>query len=253
MTKKRNGTARGGGRGGNSAGSHGGGSTIVVNTMAPLEMFRRFIVEAARGSVPEPYRRRKDVFPCSYGGGEGVGGQGGGQRQRRQQKQRRNASRILVDSEGDDGYVVDAAGRPVVRAGVGLLQVPPGGRVKKIDYTSSSGRTSLTWRLDPDHAQRRLGRVSGTASKWSLQHLGVAGVVTAKWAVGQRPIMAAKRARAEAGWPATPDLRSMGYNRRERQIAERRDLDSGVRQRFPTGYEKDDRKEPPVGGMQGGP
>lgn len=228
--------------GGGGRGARGGGQATVVNTMAPLEMFRRFIVEAARESVPEPYRRRMDVFPCSYGGG-GSGGQ---------RRRRRSASKILVDSEGDDGYVVDAAGRPVVRAGVGLLQVPPGGRVKKIDYTSSSGRTSLTWRLDPDHAQRRLGRVSGTASKWSLQHLGVAGVVTAKWAVGQRSIMDAKRVRAEAGWPATPDLRTMGLNRRERRIAERRDLDSGVRQRFPTGYEKDDRKEPPVGGLRGG-
>ena len=229
MTKRR----RGGGRG--SGGGQGGGQTVVVDTMAPLEMFRRFIVETVRGSVPEPYRRRKDVFPCSYNSSA------------------RNGSRILVDAEGDDGYVVDIAGRPVIRAGVGLLQVPPGGRVKKIDYASSSGRTSLAWRLDPDHARRRLGRVSGTASKWSLQYLGVAGVITTEWAVGQQAIMAAKRARAGAGWPATPDLRSMGHNRRDRRIAERRDLDSGARQRFPMGYEADRREEPPVAGVPGGP
>ena len=230
MTKRRRGDGRGSG-----GGQGGGRAVVVVDTMAPLEMFRRFVVEAARGSVPEPYRRRKDVFPCSYRGGAG------------------NGSRILVDAEGDEGYVKDAAGNTVVRAGIGLLRVPPGGRVKKIDYSSSSGRTSLAWRLDPDHARRRLGRVSGTASKWSLQYLGMAGVITTEWAVGQQAIMAAKRARAEAGWPATPDLRSMGHNRRDRRIAERRDLDSGARQRFPTGYEKDRRREPPVAGVPGAP
>ena len=197
----------------------------VVDTMAPLEMFRRFLVHAARENVAEAYRRRKDVFPCSYGGG------GGGNRGR---------ARIMVDADGDAEYVADALGRPVVRSGVGLLCVPPGGRVRRIDYASSSGRTSLTWRWDPDQAYRRLGRVNGVATNWSLEYLGVAGVVTPKWAVGQGPVMRAKRARAEAAWPATPDLRSMGFSRSDRRIAERRDLDGGARLRFPTGYEDAD-------------
>lgn len=120
--------------------------------------------------------------------------------------------------------------------------MPPGGRVRKIDYTSSSGGTYLTWRWDPDHAYRRLGRVSGVATNWSLEYLGVAGVVTPEWAVGQAPILRAKRERAAKSWPAAPDLRTMGYSRRERRIAERRDLDSGAIQRFPTGYEEDNGK-----------
>ena len=225
---------RRGGGGGRSG--RGAGTATVVDTMAPLEMFRRFLVRAARGNVAEAYRRRRDVFPCSYGtgGADGGGGavkSGGGGRER-----------IMVDADGDSQYVVDAIGRPVVRSGVGLLRVPPGGRVRKIDYRSSSGRTSLTWRWDPDNAYRRLGRVNGVVTNWSLEYLGVAGVVTPEWAAGQGPIMRAKRARAEAAWPATPDLRTMGFNRRDRRIAERRDLDSGARLRFPTGYEDDGKK-----------
>ena len=220
----------GGGRGRGARGrGRSEGRITVVDTMAPLEMFRRFLVHAARGNVAEAYRRRKDVFPCSYEQGANAG-KGGGRRCR---------ARIMVDADGDGGYVVDAIGRPVVRSGVGLFRVPPGGRVRRIDYASSSGRTSLAWRWDPDQAYRRLGRVSGVVTNWSLEYLGVAGVVTPEWAVGQGPVMRAKRARAEAAWPAAPDLRTMGFNRRDRRIAERRDLDSGARLRFPTGYEDD--------------
>ena len=239
--KKR--AARGGG-------GRGTTSVVVVDTTAPLEMFRRFLVHAARGNVAAAYRRRRDVFPCSYGapgGGEGGGGErgsgsggrGGG---------RRTRARILVDADGDAGYVMDAVGHPIVRSGVGLLLVPPGGKVRKIDYRSASGGTSLTWRWDPDHAYRRLGRVSGTATNWSLEYLGVAGVVTPKWAAGQGPIMRAKSERAAMSWPASPDLRTMGFNRRDRRVAERRDLESGALFWFPTGYEDDgSRKREPDG------
>ena len=230
-----NGGRRGGGRRG-AAGA--AGAVVVIDTMAPLEMFRRFLVLAAKQNVAVAYRRRRDVFPCSYGSREdGGGGQNGGRG-----RGRRTRFRILVDSDGDYEYVMDAVGHPVVRSGIGLLHVPPGGRVRKIDYTSSSGGTYLTWRWDPDHAYRRLGRVSGVATNWSLQYLGVAGVVTPEWAVGQAPILRAKRERAAKSWPAAPDLRTMGYSRRERRIAERRDLDSGAIQRFPTGYEEDNGK-----------
>ena len=210
--------------------------------MAPLEMFRRFLVHAAKHNVAEAYRRRKDVFPCSYGapGGDDGGGRG--------RTRRRTRARILVDADGDDGYVMDAVGNPIVRSGVGLLLVPPGGRVRKIDYRSASGETSLTWRWDPDHAYRRLGRVNGTATNWSLEYLGVAGVVTPKWAAGQGPIMRAKRERAAGSWPAAPDLRTMGFSRRDRRVAERRDLESGAKLWFPTGYEEDgSRKREPDG------
>ena len=230
------GAARGRGRG------HGAASVVVVDTMAPLEMFRRFLVHAAKGNVAEAYRRRKDVFPCSYGapGGDEGGGRG--------RTRRRTRARILVDADGDDGYVMDAVGNPIVRSGVGLLLVPPGGRVRKIDYRSASGETSLTWRWDPDHAYRRLGRVNGTATNWSLEYLGVAGVVTPKWAAGQGPIMRAKRERAAGSWPAAPDLRTMGFSRRDRRVAERRDLESGAKLWFPTGYEEDgSRKREPDG------
>ena len=226
-----NGGRRGGGRRG------GAGAVVVIDTMAPLEMFRRFLVLAAKQNVAGAYRRRRDVFPCSYGSREDGGGQNGGRG-----RGRRTRFRILVDSDGDYGYVMDAVGHPVVRSGIGLLHVPPGGRVRKIDYTSSSGGTYLTWRWDPDHAYRRLGRVSGVATNWSLEYLGVAGVVTPEWAVGQAPILRAKRERAAKSWPAAPDLRTMGYSRRERRIAERRDLDSGAIQRFPTGYEENNGK-----------
>ena len=229
-SRRRGGRRRGGGgMGGRTPSTFAAAAATVIDTMAPLEMFRRFLVRAARGGVPEAYRRRKDVFPCSHAGEGGGDGQRG-----------RAPARILVYADGDDGYVMDAVGHPIVRSGVGLLCVPPGRRVRKINYTSSSGRTSLTWRWDPDHAYRRLGRVNGVATNWSLQYLGVAGVVTPEWAVGQGPIMRAKRARAEAAWPATPDLRTMGFNRRDRREAERRDLASGARLRFPTGYEDDD-------------
>ena len=252
MTRtRRNGAARGGGSGSSGSGRGFGQGThgrrrgdeattpVVVDTMAPLEMFRRFLVQVAKHNVAEPYRRRKDVFPCSYGGGGGGGNGGNGDRQL---GRRRSHSRILVDADGDDGYVVDAVGQPVVRAGVGLLRVPPGGRVRKIDYTSASGGTSLTWRWDPDHAYRRLGRVSGVATNWSLQYLGVAGVITTEWAVGRAPVMRAKRERAAKSWPAVPDLRTAGFNRRDRREAERRNLESGALLRFPTGYEDDGRK-----------
>ena len=238
------GGGRGGGRGGSGHGGQGAHgrrrgnestTPVVVDTIAPLEMFRRFLVQVARHNVAEPYRRRKDVFPCSYGScGSDNGGRPGGRR--------RSHSRILVDADGDDGYVVDAVGHPVVRAGVGLLRVPPGGRVRKIAYTSASGGTSLTWRWDPDHAYRRLGRVSGVATNWSLQYLGVAGVITTEWAVGRAPVMRAKRERAAKSWPAAPDLRTAGFNRRDRREAERRNLESGALLRFPTGYEDDGRK-----------
>ena len=224
------------GNGGRRGGA-GAGGAVVIDTMAPLEMFRRFLVLAAKQNVAGAYRRRRDVFPCSYGSHENSGGQNGGRG-----RGRRTRFRILVDSDGDYEYVMDAVGHPVVRSGIGLLHVPPGGRVRKIDYTSSSGGTYLTWRWDPDHAYRRLGRVSGVATNWSLQYLGVAGVVTPEWAVGQAPILRAKRERAAKSWPAAPDLRTMGYSRRERRIAERRDLDSGEIQRFPTGYEDDNGK-----------
>ena len=234
MTRSRRRGQRGGG------GGVGSGGAVVIDTMAPLEMFRRFIVHSARQNVAEAYRRRRDVFPCSYGSapnaGVGGGGVGGGVGVGRGRPTR---TRILVDADGDDGYVVDAVGRPVVRSGVGLLRVPPWGKVRKIDYRSSSGETSLTWRWDPDHAYRRLGRVNGVATNWSLEYLGVAGVITPEWAVGQRAVMRAKRERAAMSWPATPDLRSAGFNRRARREAERRDLKSGARLRFPTGYEGD--------------
>ena len=233
MTRSQRRGARGGG--GNGA---RGGRPVVIDTMAPLEMFRRFLVQAARQNVAEAYRRRKDVFPCSYGAPDGDGGGAGGAG-----RGRLTRTRILVDADGDDGYVRDAIGRPVVRSGVGLLRVPPWSRVRKIDYRSSSGGTSLTWRWDPDHAYRRLGRVNGVATNWSLEYLGVAGVITPEWAVGQAPIMRAKRDRAAKSWPATPDLRSAGFNRRDRREAERRDLKSGARQRFPTGYEGDNRRK----------
>lgn len=230
--------------GGRGRGRHGGGGRrgetgsgiVVIDTIAPLEMFRRFVVRVARGNVAEQYRRRSDVFPCSYsGGGEVCGTLAGG-------RGRGRSARILVDADGDSGYVMDAVGRPIVRSGVGLLRVPPGGKVRKIDYKSASGGTALTWRWDPDHAYRRLGRVNGTATNLSLEYLGVAGVVTPEWAVGQGPIMRAKRERAAKSWPATPDLRTAGFNRRDRREAERRDLASGARLRFPTGYEDDGRR-----------
>ena len=239
------GRARSGG-GGNNSNSNSGRSSrrpssapaTVIDTMAPLEMFRRFLVYACKGNVPEAYRRRKDVFPCSCADGGDGGSHSHGRHRRRHGRNGRGSNmRLIVYADGDDGYVVNSEGRPIVRAGVGLLCVPPGGRVNEIDYRSSSGRTFLTWMLDPDHARRRLGRVSGTATAWSLQYLGVAGVVTTKWAIGQGPIMRAKMERAKASWPATPDLRMAGYSRRERRDAERRDLESGARLRFPTGYD----------------
>ena len=241
MSRTRKKAPHGGGRGGDGGGR--GGRTVVIDTLAPLEMFRRFLVRAAKGNVAEAYRQRKDVFPCSYGAPNAGGGGGNGRRERR-----RTSARILVDADGDVGHVMDAVGHPIVRSGVGLLLVPPGGRVRRIDYRSASGGTSLTWRWDPDHAYRCLGRVSGTATNWSLECLGVAGVVTPQWAAGQGPIMRAKRERAARSWPVAPDLRTMGFNRRDRRIVERRDLESGARLWFPTGYEDDGgRKREPDG------
>ena len=127
-------------------------------------------------------------------------------------------------------------------AGAGLLRVPPGGRVRKIAYTSASGGTPPAWRRNPDHAYRRLGRVSGVAANWSLQYLGAAGVITTGWAAGRAPAMRAKRGRAAKSRPAAPDLRTAGLNRRDRREAERRNLESGALLRFPTGYEDGGRK-----------
>ena len=196
-------------------------------------MFRRFLV-ASLQTIPGQYGRMADVFPCSLerAAATAAGGGGGG-------------PRVLVDAEGDSDYIRDQPGRRVVGGGrgIGLLRVPDA-RVRGIDYKSSSGRTSLMWRWVPgrhSHHRRRSGRVHGTATKWSLEHLGGAGVVTAEWAAGQRAVARAKMARAEAGWAATaaPDLRASGtMNRRDRRAESHKRLREGRVAVYPTGHEK---------------
>ena len=195
-------------------GGGGGGRKIVVDTNAPLEAFRRFLVYSVK-AVPGEYAGQNEVFPYTVKAG----------------------SLIAVDAEGDCRRVVDACGHPVsAGAGVGLMRVPEC-RVRSIEYRSASGRTALKWRRDPQTARGRIGRVNGVATEWSADNLGAAGVLTPKWAAGQAAVLKAKSARAAAGWPAAPDLRTGGGNRLERRRRQHGRIMSGDVLTFPTGRE----------------
>lgn len=224
----------GGGGGRRANGRRGSERIVVVDTMAPLEMFRRFLV-ASLQTVPGQYGRMADVFPCTLERAASTAAGGGGGR----------GPRVLVDAEGDSDYIRDRPGRRIVGGGrgIGLLRVPDA-RVRGIDYKSSSGRTSLMWRWVPGrHSQyrRRSGRVHGMATLWSLEHLGGAGVVTAEWAAGQRAVARAKRARADGGWAAAAAPGTM--NRRDRRAESHKRLREGRVAVYPTGYERAMRDE----------
>ena len=118
---------------------------VKMNTPAPLESFRRFIIASTCSSfAPKSYLEDSEVFP--------------------------------ERDESLGSIYVEAADKVTLKKIREIIFVNARD-VLGVIYNSKSGNTSLKWR----QIRRNNGKVTGEASSNSLVNLSEAGVITLDW------------------------------------------------------------------------
>ena len=118
---------------------------VNIDTSAPLESFRKFIiVSTCKSFIPESYLRDFEVFP---------------------------------EREDGPGAIYIEAVDKVTLKRIREMTFVNAKEILGIIYSSKSGNTQLKWR----QIRKKTGKVSGTASPNALVNLVESGVLTQEW------------------------------------------------------------------------
>jgi hypothetical protein len=118
---------------------------VNIDTSAPLESFRKFIiVSTCKSFIPESYLRDYEVFP--------------------------------EREEGPGAIYIEAVDKVTLKR-IREMTFVNAKEILGIIYSSKSGNTQLKWR----QIRKKTGKVSGTASPNALVNLVESGVLTQEW------------------------------------------------------------------------
>lgn len=121
---------------------------VHIETTAPLESFRQFIIlSTCRSFIPEIYLRYFEVFP--------------------------------EREEGPGAIYIEAADKVTLKR-IREMTFVNAKEILGIIYSSKSGNTQLKWR----QTRKRSGKVQGEASANALVNLVQSGVLTQDWVNG---------------------------------------------------------------------